>query len=186
MGNWDYSQFYLGLGLETSQWPSIAMRLPMVARTRPDPVTPVSLEGKNASASEVPETRDTSTSTRSNMAMVFVGVVLGLSFLAFVLCTTTRYLRRRRMQKLVYNRNTDGKLSSEEAVNHSQNGKLYTCRKNLTTKMVFKCERALKHIGKGISVQSVSKASKTANLSTRFNAGICFISPVPRVGMLGM
>lgn len=61
------------------------MRLPMVARTRPDPVTPVSLEGKNASASEVPETRDTSTSTRSNMAMVFVGVVLGLSFLAFVL-----------------------------------------------------------------------------------------------------
>jgi len=81
----------------------------MVARTRPDPVTPVSLEGKNASASEVPETRDTSTSTRSNMAMVFVGVVLGLSFLAFVLCTTTRYLRRRRMQKLVYNRNTDGK-----------------------------------------------------------------------------
>ncbi|KAH9214630.1 hypothetical protein DL95DRAFT_389349, partial [Leptodontidium sp. 2 PMI_412] len=39
------------------------------------------------------------TSTRHNMAMVFVGVVLGLSFLAFLCCTTTRYLRKRSIER---------------------------------------------------------------------------------------
>jgi len=37
-----------------------------------------------------------SESTRSPMAMVFVGSILGFAVLAFVMCTCTRYHRRRR------------------------------------------------------------------------------------------
>ncbi|PVH78097.1 hypothetical protein DL98DRAFT_573357 [Cadophora sp. DSE1049] len=86
------------------------MYLPISARTREDAATTVPVDGNKTAL--VSDSRDTITSpttesTRSNMAMVFVGVVLGLSFLAFVLCTTARYWRRRRIEKRVAVRNAE-------------------------------------------------------------------------------